>query len=136
MSVFDPWAAPPLVEPGGPWTFAARVVSVYDGDTVTVDCLVDVGFEELVTKRRRSGLLGVDTPELNASDPVKRAAAVAARDYVRSILPPGKAVTVRVVGFDKYGGRDDGDLVVDGAQLAAILIERGLGVPYSGGARN
>ncbi|HXI18067.1 MAG TPA: thermonuclease family protein [Chloroflexota bacterium] len=50
---------------------------VIDGDTV--QCLIDGGLRGYREERLR--LLGVDTPELRASDPAVRLAAIAARDY-------------------------------------------------------
>ena len=50
---------------------------VIDGDTV--QCSLDQGLRIYRTERLR--LLGVDTPELNASDPAVRLKAIAAKDY-------------------------------------------------------
>ena len=136
MSVFDPESRPPVILPSGTWCYTARIVRWVDGDTAVVDCLVDTGFEEMATKRRRIRLLGVNTPELNDKDPGKRALAKTAHAAVESVAPAGTLVIVEVVKYDKYGGRDDGNVLVKDISLATGLLEDGLGVPYSGGARS
>lgn len=121
---------------GKVWSYVARVVRWTDGDTVVVDCLVDVGFEEMTTKRRTLRLLGVNTAEKNDKDPVERARARAAWDFVQQAWPVASLLNVQVVGYDKYGGRDDARVFDLGeASVADVLIRRGLGVAYNGGAR-
>lgn len=45
------------------YEYKAQVVSVYDGDTLTVD--IDLGFEVWLRKQKIR-LAGIDTPEINA----------------------------------------------------------------------
>lgn len=135
MSTLDPIARPPVVNPDGSWRYAARVVRWKDGDTVVLDCLVDTGFEEMATKRRTIRLLGVNTPESTDHDPAKRDRAHQATAYANAYAPPGSAVTVTVVRYDKYGGRDDGHVDTTVGDVAEALLDCGLGDPYDGGAR-
>lgn len=123
MSAFDPASAPPLITDDG-WVYAARVVKWTDGDTVVVDCLVDVGFEEMITKRRRIRLEGINCPETNRV--ATRAAGLAAKAYAESLAPVGSIVRVIVTGFDKYGGRDDGYVSTPGGvKVAERLVWAG-----------
>ena len=55
-----------------------EVVSVYDGDTITVETPDD----RRVTLR----FVGVNTPEINASTQAEKDRAIAARDYLRGLI--------------------------------------------------
>ncbi|PSQ88830.1 MAG: nuclease [Bacteroidetes bacterium QS_4_64_154] len=100
------------VEPGQ--TFTGRVVKVTDGDTFDV--------------RRPTGgtvtvrLHGIDAPE--SSQPYSTAAAKAARR-----LAQGKDVRAHVEEIGRYG-RTVASLEVQGSDLGAMLIRRGLGWWY------
>lgn len=125
MSVFDPHSSPPLQTREGHWVYTARVVKWTDGDTVVVDCMVDVGFEEMVTKRRRIRLDGdINCPETNRA--ASREAGLAARAYSEELAPAESVVVVRVTRFDKYGGRDDGFVVTpEGIDVSTALLAAG-----------
>lgn len=72
------------------YEYSATVISVYDGDTVTVS--VDLGFHISQTMSVR--LARINSPE-----------GLEARDYLRSILPVGTRVTLvtHKDGREKYG---------------------------------
>ena len=57
----------------------ATVTSVYDGDTIKVEAEVWPG----ITWTGSVRVLGVDTPELTGKCPEEKAAAVAAREFVK-----------------------------------------------------
>ena len=69
-----------------PFTYQATIVSVYDGDTVTVD--IDLGFN-IFLKNQTSRLFCVDTPEVRGDEKVQ---GLAVRDQVRLWLPVGAVV--------------------------------------------
>jgi len=80
----------------GSWT----VVDVYDGDTITISD----GYGELKVR-----LLGYDTPEMRDADPLNKAIAKEARDYLRSLII-GRNVRLRLdknnirrEHLDRYG---------------------------------
>ena len=60
----------------------ARVVSVYDGDTLTVDAAPWPG----LTARTKVRVAGVDTPEIRGKCQAEKDMAVRARDFVRSTV--------------------------------------------------
>ena len=60
----------------------ARVVSVYDGDTLTVDAEPWPG----LTARTAVRVAGVDTPEIRGKCPAEKDMAIRARDFVRSTV--------------------------------------------------
>ena len=100
------------VQPGQ--TFTARVLEVTDGDTF--DVRRSAGGE--VTIR----LHGIDAPE--SSQPQGKAATRAARRIVG-----GKDVRVTVEDIGRYG-RAVARIEVGGADLGALLLQRGLGWYY------
>jgi endonuclease YncB( thermonuclease family) len=110
----------------------ATLVSVYDGDTLTVDAHPWPG----VTIRARIRLLSIDAPELRGRCARERAMAVRARDRLAELAgPPGTVLELRGLKPDKYAGRYDAAVLRAGADLAERLVEEGLARPYDGGRR-
>lgn len=117
--------------------YSADVVSIHDGDTITVDVLlskrgksskvdVDLGFNVWRTKRgtelRRQSvrLVGCDAPEL------RKPGGVEARDYLATLVAPGDPVSLVSHGWDKFGGRIDGSVSYrQGRDLSAAMIAAG-----------
>jgi micrococcal nuclease len=117
------------VKPFVPDLSRAKVVKVYDGDTVTVATLIrGAGYSFRVRLR------GIDAPEMRSRNPAETELAVRARDYLRSVCL-GKVVSVSDVALGKFAGRFLGDVVVDGASLAAQMLEAGHARAYGGGPR-
>jgi len=118
--------------------YRAKVVSEHDGDTVTVAMQVstyaEAGFgvstSMTTTIVLPCRIFGINAPELSTD------AGKAARDYARTLLPDDAPVTVMSHGWDKYGGRFDGDLTLpDGRLFGSAMIDAGHAVYYDGGAR-
>jgi endonuclease YncB( thermonuclease family) len=74
-----------------------KVINVYDGDTVTLIVPFETKFFKCKCR-----LMGIDTPELRTRDPREKAAGIAARDSLRSLIAD-KHVWVECGGYDKYG---------------------------------
>ena len=108
------------------YEYAARVVSVYDGDTVTVD--VDLGFGVWLQKQKIR-LFGINAPEMRGSDREK-AKGKESRDWLRAQLKD-QALTIQTIK-DKKGkyGRCLGRQVVKGVDLNQKMVEEGLAVDY------
>lgn len=77
------------------YSYKAKIVDVYDGDTFTF--YVDLGFDVWVKSKLR--LYGVDTPELRGEE---REIGLVARDFVRQEVMD-KMVTMNVYKKGKYG---------------------------------
>lgn len=113
------------------------VVSIYDGDTLTVQIpyLPDVFGDRLSVR-----VNGIDTPEMRSDCATKaerdaeKILAIKARDAVGEMITNGKRVTLTSLGRDKYF-RLLATVVVDGRVVGDELIARGLAVPYSGGTK-
>jgi micrococcal nuclease len=80
---------------------AGRVVSVYDGDTLTVASRVP-GLVDSPCYKFTVRLRGVDTPELRTRDADEKSVARLARDQVRA-LALHRMVELRNLGREKYG---------------------------------
>lgn len=107
----------------------AKVVSVYDGDTVKVT----FPFRGKMF-RWNCRIQGVDTPEIRTKDPMEKAEGLAARDALKEKIL-GKLVVVTCGKFDKYG-RLLVDIHVDGTSITDWLISNNHGVAYDGGTKN
>ncbi len=112
-----------------PGPINARVVSVYDGDTLTVDAEPWPG----LTARTAVRVAGVDTPEIRGKCQREKDLAVRARDFVRATV--GAEVQLTNVGLGKYAGRVVADVWVNEQKLSDLLIAGNLGRPYHGGRR-
>ena len=109
--------------------FAALVLSVTDGDTFRARIPVWDNVEVVTAVRIR----GIDTPEIKGKCPAEKAAALAAKARLTELL--NGPVQLLHVDPDKYAGRVDADVTVNGQSVAAVLIAEGLARPYTGGAR-
>ena len=81
------------------YTYKAQVGRVIDGDTVVLE--IDLGFNIFHVMSCR--LLGVNAPELNAKDEETKFYAVKSKEFLMSLLPVGKIVTIESKKLDKYG---------------------------------
>ena len=92
------------------------VAHVYDGDTVGLQ-----GGE-------RVRLIGIDTPEIGHDGKPSQPFAKQARAALRELVPPGTGLRLRYdrEGTDKYGRVLAHLFLVDGTNLQARLLERGL----------
>lgn len=106
--------------------FSWPVESIYDGDTLRVTV------EGESTPIR---ILGLDTAEMppRSKCEAERLLAYAARDRLRALLS-GSLVSICPEGVDKYR-RTLARVLVDGRDVAGILIGEGLAREYHGGKR-
>ncbi len=113
-----------------PGPITADVVSVYDGDTLTVDAHP----WPQITVRTSVRVDGIDTPEIRGKCDSEKAMAREARDLARE--SDGEHIHLRNVGLGKYAGRVIADVFTeDGRRLADVLIEARLARVYDGGER-
>jgi endonuclease YncB( thermonuclease family) len=104
-----------------------RVISVVDGDTVTLWCPGRAP--------ERARLTGFDTPELFRPRCLREAQmALRATWHLRLMLWRGERLTVVRRGYDRYGRALVG-LAVDGVPVMREMLAAGLARPYEGGPR-
>jgi len=82
-------------------------------------------------------VLGIDTPEHGATAHCPKEAALAAKAsaYAATAIAKATVVAVQLAHWDKYGGRVDGTVTVDGQSLGDLLVAAGLAHPYDGGTK-
>jgi len=111
--------------------YVVQVVRVIDGDTLDVTVNLWPGLSQSVSVR----LSGVDTPEMKGPTQCERDLAAKARNFVVDTISNTKTVEIEGVKLDKYAGRVDALVSVDGHNLSALLMQAGFAKPYNGGKR-
>lgn len=108
------------------YTYRATVKRIIDGDTIVVD--IDLGFN-IIRSNEILRLNGIDTLELVAGN--------AATTRVSKLCPPGTSVILTTIKDrkDKYGRYLAVVNLLDGTDIAKILIDEGYAKLYSGGKR-
>jgi len=104
------------------YVYKAKVVKIYDGDTVTLDIKLGC-FVTLENEKCR--LMGIDTPEMRGDD---KARGKLARDFLRNMIL-GQEVTVKTY-LDKTGkyGRLLVDIYHNGVFINEFLVTSGYAV--------
>ena len=119
-------------------TYDAQILRVTDGDTVVIAApfLPKPLKPELAIR-----VFGVDTPEkgFRAQCPSEaqrgEAASAFTKNAINSAAASGGKFQVTMYGWDKFGGRVLGDLLINGQSLRAALIANGFAREYYGEAK-
>ena len=122
-----------------PWVLPskyARVVKVYDGDTITLATFVGKR-----AYRFRCRLARIDAPEMRPTTKegsersrfAEKKAAIVARDALRELLLD-RVVEIRDAGTEKYG-RVLADIYLGKICASDWMLDQGLAVPYDGGSK-
>jgi endonuclease YncB( thermonuclease family) len=115
-------------------TYDAQIVRVNDGDTVVIAApFLPAPLKPELAVR----IFGVDTPEkgFRAQCPSEDARGKAATEFTKTIVTKSTKRQVVLYGWDKFGGRVLGDLILDGQSLRASLIQNGFAREYFGDAK-
>lgn len=112
------------------YEYRCKILRIVDGDTVDVD--IDLGFGIWMHKERIR-ILGIDTPESRTRDLEEKAFGLAAKQYVKDLMPIGSQQIIKTEK-DKTGkfGRVLGDFIIEGKLLTELMIENNHAVPYHG----
>ena len=105
------------------YNYRAKIIAVYDGDTVTAQ--VDLGFLHFQVMKLR--LYGIDTPELRGEE---RERGLVVRDIVREMILDKE---VEIDSYkDKQGkfGRYLATIKLGDININQWLIDNGHAVPY------
>jgi endonuclease YncB( thermonuclease family) len=115
-------------------TYDAQIVRVNDGDTVVISApfLPSPLKPELAVR-----IYGVDTPEkgFRAQCPSEDARGKAATEFTKNAVAKSLKRQVTLYGWDKFGGRVLGDIILDGQSLRTGLIQNGFAREYFGDAK-
>lgn len=105
------------------------ILSVYDGDTFKASFEIWPNHYAVSSVR----IMGFDSPEIRGKCKKEKTQAIKAREFAKELLK--QAVTVKVIKPDKYGGRVDAVVYINGEDMAEVMIEAGMGRAYVGGKR-
>ncbi len=119
-------------------TYDAQILRVSDGDTVVIAApfLPKPLKPELAVR-----VYGVDTPEkgFRAQCPAEaqrgEAATAFTKNAIATAAAQGGKFQATLYGWDKFGGRVLGDILVNGQSLRAALISNGFAREYYGEAK-
>jgi len=119
-------------------TYDAQILRVTDGDTVVISApFLPAPFKPELAIR----VYGVDTPEkgFRAQCPSEaqrgEAASAFTKKAIESAAAGGGRFQVTMYGWDKFGGRVLGDILINGKSLRAALIANGFAREYYGEAK-
>lgn len=106
-------------------TLVGRVLSIHDGDTITVQL-------DTQTKKEKIRLLGVDSPEIDFNGKTQGAIAEMARDYLRKLLPLNSMIRIDLpsAGGRDINGRYLGIILYNGIDLNLEMLKAGMGAVY------
>lgn len=118
-----------------PQDYNYPVTRVIDGDTLEVQApFLPQPLKPTLLIR----LIGIDTPEKYPLAKCKKEADLSAMatDNVRSLISSAKTIQVKILEWDKYGGRVLGYVYVDGQSLADLQVSKGFARAYYGGTKS
>jgi micrococcal nuclease len=112
-------------------TYDAKIIRVSDGDTIVIAApfLPPPLKPELAVR-----IFGVDTPEKGhrAQCPQEDQRAQLASKFTTQAIQSHPKHQVTIYGWDKFGGRVLGDVIIDGKRLSEMLIANGHARAYFG----
>ena len=115
-------------------TYDAKIVRVNDGDTVVIAApFLPAPLKPELAVR----IYGVDTPEkgFRAQCPSEDQRGQAATAFTKNAVANTQKHQVVIYGWDKFGGRILGDMILNGVSLRSELIKNGFAREYYGEAK-
>ena len=107
-----------------------KVISVYDGDTITVAAYLKSDPQCYKFKVR---LNGIDSPEMRGSSETEKQHAIQSRDALKERILD-EIVELNIIGLEKYG-RILADVIYHGENMNKWMVEKGYAVEYDGGTK-
>jgi len=115
-------------------TYDAQILRVSDGDTIVIAApfLPQPLKPELAVR-----IFGVDTPEkgFRGQCDSEKQRGEAASVFTKNLVNASQQRQVVLYGWDKFGGRVLGDIILNGQSLRAQLIANGFAREYYGDAK-
>ena len=115
-------------------TYDATIVRASDGDTVVIAApYLPAPLKPEIAVR----IYGVDTPEksFRAKCESEKVRGEQSSEFTKLLINSTKKHQVVLYGWDKFGGRVLGDLILDGMSLRNLLIKNGFAREYFGEAK-
>jgi endonuclease YncB( thermonuclease family) len=114
--------------------YDAQILRVSDGDTVVIAAtFLPAPLKPELAVR----IYGVDTPEKGhrAQCPQENERGLLASKFTNNAVAKSTKRQVVLYGWDKFGGRVLGDIILDGHSLRGMLIQNGFAREYFGEAK-
>lgn len=108
----------------------ARVINVYDGDTITIARRVFIGFFSTKVVLFKVRLEGIDCPEIRGSLENEKHIALIAKQFLSSMIL-NKKVKLDISGYDKYG-RILAKVFFKNQNISELFLSLGLAIEYDG----
>lgn len=108
------------------------ITEVHDGDTFKIDF---IGSPAILGENIGVRISGVDTPEMTSKSRFLKDKAIEAREFVKDKIASAKTIIFKDMKRDKFAGRIDCYVLLDGKDLTKMLIEKKLGYEYFGGQK-
>ena len=115
-------------------TYDATIVRASDGDTIVIAApYLPAPLKPEIAVR----IYGVDTPEksFRAKCESEKVRGEQSSEFTKLLINSTKKHQVVLYGWDKFGGRVLGDLILDGMSLRNLLIKNGFAREYFGDAK-
>lgn len=115
-------------------TYDAKILRVNDGDTIVIAApFLPAPLKPELAVR----VFGVDTPEKGhrAQCPSEAQRGEAATQFTKNAVASTQKHQVIIYGWDKFGGRILGDMILNGVSLRSELIKNGFAREYFGDAK-
>jgi micrococcal nuclease len=115
-------------------TYDAQIVRVSDGDTIVIAApFLPAPLKPELAVR----IYGVDTPEkgFRGQCESEKQRGEAASAFTKNLVAKSTKRQVTLYGWDKFGGRVLGDMILDGQSLRSMLIQNGFAREYFGEAK-
>jgi endonuclease YncB( thermonuclease family) len=106
------------------------LVSIHDGDTITVDI---VNWPPIIGHHIPIRIKGIDTPEMNDKSERVRSLAIASKEFLESKISKS-SLQIHNLERDKYF-RISADVYADGTNVGNLLLKKGFAKPYDGGKK-
>ena len=110
----------------------AKVIDVYDGDTITVAATLG-NCPNAIVYKWKIRLMGIDSPEVRTKNLMEKEAGYESRNYLKYKIDQ-KMVQVDIKGYDKYG-RILADILQDGENMNEDMVKKGHARAYDGGKK-
>ena len=114
--------------------YDAQIVRVSDGDTIVIAApFLPAPLKPELAVR----IFGVDTPEKGwrGQCESEKQRGEAASVFTKQLVTASTQRQVVLYGWDKFGGRVLGDIILNGQSLRALLIQNGYAREYYGDAK-
>jgi endonuclease YncB( thermonuclease family) len=115
-------------------TYDAQIIRVSDGDTVVISApFLPAPLKPELAVR----IYGVDTPEkgFRGQCESEKQRGEAASQFTKQAVSTSTQRQVVLYGWDKFGGRVLGDIILNGQSLRTMLITNGFAREYYGDAK-